>query len=88
MLERFRCLNLKFHYVCFVSKVGQPTDDFENDPEGKKEGQFSKCMKRGAKLASKVTKMVVKNAGTCLLTSILQITNTLRVSNSVISKFP
>lgn len=47
------------------AQVGQPTEDYSADPEGKKEGRLSKCMKRGAKLASKVTKMIVKNAGTC-----------------------
>lgn len=48
-----------------LSQVGQPTDDYKNDPEGKPEGTLSKVMKGGAKLASKVTKLVMKNAGTC-----------------------
>lgn len=48
------------------NQVGQPTDDYKNDPEGKPEGKLSKVMKGGAKLASKVTLMIMKNAGMSL----------------------
>ena len=44
-------------------QVGHPNDDYKNDPEGKPEGTVSKLVKGGAKLAAKVTKLVVKNAG-------------------------
>ena len=46
-----------------IMQVGQPTDDYKNDPEGKPEGKLSKAMKGGAKLVSRMSKMLLTNAG-------------------------
>lgn len=44
-------------------QVGKPTSDYENDSEGKPESKVSKVVRGGAKMASKVTKLVVKESG-------------------------
>ena len=42
---------------------GQPTDDWENDIDGKAEGPASKIVRGAVKMAAKITKTVAKDSG-------------------------
>lgn len=44
-------------------QVGKPSAQWRDDPEGKPESAVSKAVRQTAKLASQVTKLVVKESG-------------------------
>ena len=44
-------------------QIGNPTNAYDKDPEGKPEKMASKLVKQGSKLATKVSKLVIKNSG-------------------------
>ena len=52
----------KYCPLCRV-KIGNPTNEHKKDPEGKPEKVVSKIAKQGTILATKVTKLVIKNSG-------------------------
>lgn len=43
--------------------MGKPSEQWRDDPEGKPESTVSKAVRQTAKLASQVTKLVVKQSG-------------------------
>lgn len=44
-------------------QIGNPTNAYDKDPEGKPEKMTYKIAKQGSKLALKVSKLVLKNSG-------------------------
>ena len=47
----------------FIHKVGQQTDDWETDVEGKKESKVSKAVRGAVQFATKVVKKAANDAG-------------------------
>ena len=50
-------------FVCSFLQLGQPTDDWEDDIEGKPEGPVSKIVRGAVKMVAKIAKTVAKDSG-------------------------